>query len=253
MLLFQRSVVEGGLSLLLQCSLYEDMQKTAAEKDRERYHLLLDILTPVAKTFPSEMGILSTSTAIQCFGGYGYCEDFPVEQHFRDMRIHPIHEGTTGIQAMDLLGRKVIMKNGRAFFLFLEEVRRTIKSAKPVSTLEPLGEQLEEALQVLEQVTGHLTAIAMEKGPEIFLADAALYLEMFGMITISWQWLLQAVAIQNGRRESASKAESRFMEGKLFTCRYYFAYELPKAEALAKRLLDKDPITVEMDRHYFDD
>lgn len=253
MLLFQRSVIEGAISLLLQCSLYEDKQKISDEKDKEKYHLLLELLTPVAKTFPSEMGILSTSTAIQCFGGYGYCEDFPVEQHFRDMRIHPIHEGTTGIQAMDLLGRKVIMKNGKAFFLYLEEIRNLIKQATLFSALQPLCDRLENALQTLEQVTGHLTALAMEKGAEVFLADAALYLEMFGIITISWQWLLQAVAIQKNSPKNASRAESQFMEGKLFTCRYYFAYELPKIEALAKRLMDNDPMTVSMDSLFFED
>ncbi|MDD9303421.1 MAG: acyl-CoA dehydrogenase family protein [Desulfobacter sp.] len=105
MLLFQRAVTEGSLALILHCGMYEDIySKDPEQKD---CHLLLELLTPVAKTYPSEMGVFSTSAAIQCFGGYGYCDDFPVEQHFRDMRIHPIHEGTTGIQAMDLLGRKL--------------------------------------------------------------------------------------------------------------------------------------------------
>jgi alkylation response protein AidB-like acyl-CoA dehydrogenase len=253
MLLFQRSVVEGALSLLLQCCKYEDMQKIASDKDKERYQLLLDLLTPVAKTFPSEMGILSTSMSIQCFGGYGYCEDFPVEQHFRDMRIHPIHEGTTGIQAMDLLGRKIIMKNGKAFFLYIEEIQTVIKQARLFPVLQPLSAQLENALKTLEQVTGHLTAVAMEKGPEVFLADAALYLEMFGIITISWQWLLQSLTIQKNSKDNASKVESQFMEGKQITCRYYFAYELPKISALAKRLLEDDPITVTMDPICFAD
>ncbi|MBA4368818.1 MAG: acyl-CoA dehydrogenase, partial [Desulfobacterium sp.] len=165
----------------------------------------------------------------------------------------PIHEGTTGIQAMDLLGRKVIMKNGKAFFLYLEEIRNLIQQTNLFPPLQAQCAQLENALKTLEQVTAHLTAIAMEKGAEIFLADSALYLEMFGIITISWQWLLQALAIQNSIRENPSRAESQFMEGKIFTCRYYFAYELPKIEALAKRLMDSDPITVTMDSRYFED
>ncbi|MCG8615160.1 MAG: acyl-CoA dehydrogenase family protein, partial [Desulfobacterales bacterium] len=115
MLLLQRAVTEGSLSLILHCGMYEDI--LAENPEAKDCHLLLELLTPVAKTYPSEMGIQSTSAAIQCFGGYGYCDDFPVEQLFRDMRIHPIHEGTTGIQAMDLLGRKLVMENGKALQL----------------------------------------------------------------------------------------------------------------------------------------
>lgn len=253
MLLFQRAIVEGSLSLLLQCSYYEDMQKVAAGPEKEKYHLLLDLLTPVAKTFPSEMGIHSTSQSIQCFGGYGYCEDFPVEQHYRDMRIHPIHEGTTGIQAMDLLGRKIIMKNGRAFFLYLDEVRKTIRESRGFKDLQPLSVMLEESLKTLEQVTGHLTALVMEKGPEVFLADAALYLELFGITAVSWQWLLQALAARKAMKNEMSKIEYNFYKGKLYTCRYYFAYEVPKITGLAQRLSDRDPFTVDMKSQYFAD
>ena len=105
MLLFQRAVTEGSLSLLLQCSQYEDLERVSSGTDREKYSLLLDLLTPVAKSYPSEMGILSVSQGLQCLGGSGYCNDYPLEQYYRDARIHPIHEGTTGIQGIDLLGR----------------------------------------------------------------------------------------------------------------------------------------------------
>ena len=160
MLLFQRSVVEGSFSLLLQCSYYEDMCKLTTGDEKETYELLLDLLTPVAKTYSSEMGILSTSQSIQCFGGYGYCEDFPVEQYFRDMRIHPIHEGTTGIQGMDILGRKVIMKDGRAFMLFGKTVREAIAAAGQYGELVPYAAQLSKQLESRENVTLHLTSVA---------------------------------------------------------------------------------------------
>lgn len=114
MLLFQRAVVEGSLSLCLQCGLYADRIRISSGEEKERSQLLLDILTPIAKSYPGEMGIASTSQAIQCLGGYGYCEDFPVEQYFRESRIHPIHEGTTGIQGKDLLGRKMVINKGRS-------------------------------------------------------------------------------------------------------------------------------------------
>ncbi|MFW6334410.1 MAG: acyl-CoA dehydrogenase family protein, partial [Desulfosalsimonas sp.] len=131
MLLFQKSVVEGSLSLLMQCSKYVDFMKVLDDgEEKEKYNLLLELLTPVAKSYPSENGILSISQGVQCLGGSGYCEDYPLEQYYRDCRIHPIHEGTTGIQGMDLLGRKVMMKDGRAFSHYINEVREAITEAK---------------------------------------------------------------------------------------------------------------------------
>jgi len=112
LLLFQRAVAEGSLALALQVSKYMDLARVGV--DQEKNELLVDFLVPVVKTYPSEMGILSTSAAIQCLGGYGYCHDFPVEQYYRDVRIDPIHEGTTGIQGQDILGRKVTIQQCRA-------------------------------------------------------------------------------------------------------------------------------------------
>jgi alkylation response protein AidB-like acyl-CoA dehydrogenase len=253
MLLFQRAVVEGSESLLMQCALYEDFLNTAPKEEHEKYELLLDLMTPMAKTYPSEMGILAASQAIQCLGGYGYCEDFPVEQYFRDSRIHPIHEGTTGIQGMDLLGRKVIMKDGRAFMLFMEEARRTIEKARSVQGLESMTEKLEEALKTLERVTGHLVALAGRKGVEVFLADATIYLEMFGIIAVGWQWLIQATAARVALNGNPKAVDLNFYEGKLVTARYFFAYELSKITWLAQRLTEDDPLTVDMQSGCFND
>lgn len=253
MLLFQKSVFEGAFSLILQCSRYEDMCEISTADEKERWHLLLDLLTPVAKTYPAEMGILATSQSIQCFGGYGYCEDFPVEQHFRDMRIHTIHEGTTGIQAMDLLGRKTIMKNGKAMTIYFEEVNKAIASAKNFSQLQPLCQQLESSLKLLQDVTMHLVGIAMGGKPDVFLADATLYLEMFGSIAVGWQWLVMATAAAKALEKNPSKSETSFYEGKIFTCRYYFAYELVKITGLATRLTDGNPLTMEMEARHFND
>ncbi len=252
MLLFQKSIVEGSLSLILQCCKYEDMQKTASEEDKNKYFLLLDLLTPVAKSYPSEMGIESVSQSIQCFGGYGYCDDFPVEQHFRDMRIHPIHEGTTGIQGMDLLGRKLVMHNGKAFFLYLEEVRKTINNVSN-SDLKPLALKLEEALKKLEHVTSHLMVLAQTKGPDVFLADSVLYLELFSIVTIAWQWMEQGVTAKEALAKDLSKSEISFYEGKIYATRFFFAYELPKIEGLLVRLTDNDPLTIEMTAKHFTD
>ncbi len=254
MLLFQRAVVEGSLSLLLQCSLYSDYMYAADKAEKEAANFMLEILTPVAKTYPAEMGILSISQSIQCFGGYGYCEDFPVEQYYRDARIHPIHEGTTGIQGMDLLGRKVIMADGKAFRLYLENVRETIKSASDVSeTHKAYADQLEVALQLLETVTLNLIGVAQSKGPEAYLADATLYLEFFGIITVAWQWLKQGIVVEKGLQNAKSRREKNFYQGKLYTFKYFFEYELPKIDGLAKRLSSADNLTLEMEKNFFTD
>ncbi len=253
MLLFQRAFVEGAHCLLMQCCLYADLEHVLEGKEKERAALLLDLLTPVAKSYPSETSVLSTSMAIQCLGGYGYCEDFPVEQYFRDTRIHPIHEGTTGIQGMDLLGRKVRMADGKAFTFFVEEVRGALSRARETDRLEPYVDRLDRALTRLVEVTETLTSRAASNGTAVYLADATLYLEYFSLVTVAWQWLLQMIAADQRLSANLSKSEKRFYEGKWHTGRYYFHYELPKTRALIERLLDTDPITLEMDPACFAD
>jgi butyryl-CoA dehydrogenase len=253
MLLFQRAVIEGALSLVMQCSKYVDFQKVLGGEDQEKYHLLLEILTPIAKSYPSEMGNISISQGLQCLGGSGYCDDYPLEQYYRDCRIHPIPEGTTGIQGMDLLGRKVVVENGRAFLLFINEIEDTIGAAHKYNELRGFANDLNSTLTTLQDVTQHLITIAQQQGPEIFLADATLYLEFFGIVTIAWQWLLQGVAVQRALNNGAKKADQNFYLCKMFTLRYFFAYELPKTLGLAKRLLDDDRLTVEMQTEFFND
>ena len=253
MLLFQRAVTEGSLSLILQCCMYTDLAKTDDAEQKERYGLLLDLLTPVAKTYPSENGIISVSQGLQILGGYGYCQEFPLEQYYRDIRIHPIHEGTTGIQALDLLGRKVVMKNGQAMRLYVEEVQATIQAAMPYEELQQCAERLKEALEKLQSVTMHRVQIALQGDVEKFLADATLYLELFGIIAVAWQWLVQGIAAQKGLETDCSDLDKRFYEGKLHTMRYFFHYEIPKTYGLAARLMESDGLTVDMSSAVFDD
>ncbi|HUH65434.1 MAG TPA: acyl-CoA dehydrogenase [Syntrophales bacterium] len=251
MLLFQRAVVEGSLSLLMQCGKYVDLERALDGKEKEKYNLLLEILTPVAKSYPAEMGILSVSQALQCLGGYGYCDEFPIEQHYRDARIHPIHEGTTGIQGLDLLGRKVTMKNGAAAMLLISEIEETIAKAKEVTELKAPAQELEGAAGKLKNVTGHLVGLAMQGKIDAFLADATLYLEFFGIIAIGWQWLLQALVADRALRENPAGTDVNFYKGKIYTFRYFFQYELPKIEGLAKTLLANSPLTVEIKKDFF--
>jgi butyryl-CoA dehydrogenase len=253
MLLFQRAVIEGALSLIMQCSKYVDYQKVLSGEDKEKYHLLLEILTPIAKSYPSEMGVIAISQGLQCLGGSGYCNDYPLEQYYRDCRIHPIHEGTTGIQGVDLLGRKVIMKDGQAFLLYISELHQTIAAAREFDDLVRYADELNEALTKLQEVTQHLILIAQKEGPEAFLADATLYLEFFGLVTVAWQWLLQGVAVQKALNNGAPRKDSNFYQGKMLTMRYFFAYELPKILGMEKRLLDSDGLTIEMQAGFFND
>ncbi len=174
-------------------------------------------------------------------------------KYYRDCRIHPIHEGTTGIQGMDLLGRKVIMKNGQAFRLYISEVHDTLAAAGEFKVLEKFANDLNDSLTKLQEVTQHLISIAGQDGPEAFLADTTLYLEFFGIITIAWQWLLQGIAVQHALSNDAKKKDLNFYEGKMFTLRYYFSYELPKTLGLAKRLMDVDAFTVEIQTEHFND
>jgi butyryl-CoA dehydrogenase len=253
MLLFQRAVVEGSIALVLQCSRYSDMERVLSGEEKEKATLLLDLLTPVAKTYPSEMGILSISAGMQCLGGYGYCDEFPLELYYRDARIHPIHEGTTGIQGITLLGRNVTMKNGQAFKLFLAEVQAAVLKAEELAELKPYAQELKAALDKLTHVTLHLIGVAQKKGPDVFLADATLYLEFFGIICIAWQWLLQAVTARQNLAKNPAGSDADFYQGKLYTSRFFFKYELPKIEGLAKRLMDADGLTVEMKESFFAD
>ncbi len=252
MLLFQRAIVEGSLSLLMQCGIYDDLVNVTEGEEHDNYHLLLELLTPVAKTYPAEMGILSCSMGIQVLGGYGFCDEFPLEQFYRDIRIHTLHEGTTGIQGMDLLGRKMTMKQGKAVQLYLAEVRKVIATAEKDAALKPYGEMLEAALSKIEKVAGHLMGLALEGKIELFLADAAVFLEFFGIIAIAWQWLLQATVAKKALAGDLQSADANFYQGKIQTCAYFFGYELPKIEGLAMRLLNSDGLTIAMKSEYFD-
>jgi alkylation response protein AidB-like acyl-CoA dehydrogenase len=253
MLLFQRAVTEGALSLLMQCSKLVDLQKVSEGEQKEKYSLLLDLLTPIAKSYPSEMGILAISQGLQCFGGSGFCDDYPLEQYYRDARIHPIHEGTTAMHGMDLLGRKVTMKGGAAFDLFLEEVNRAIKTAEQFRELRPYAGQLGAALEQLQDITKRLQEILAEKGIEYYMADATLYLELFGIVAIAWQWLLQGITVQKQCSGDEKKAASGFFQGKMYTLKYFYTYELPKMAGLISRLELADGLTLEVTSDQFDD
>ena len=250
MLLFQKSVVEGSLALNLYCSQLSDLIHVEEGEAKERANLLLDLLTPIAKSYPSEMCCLSTSAAVQVLGGAGYTTDFTVEQFYREARIHPIHEGTTAIHGIDLLGRKITIHNGKSTQIFFEEVNKTMAEASNQASLQPFVEKLQRSLSKAQQATGYLLGLAGKGETEKFLADATLYLEMFGIITIAWQWLNQGIVAQQ-KLNDAHEADQNFYQGKLATMRYFYEYELVKVDSLVERLQSTDNVTIEMQSDWF--
>ncbi len=250
MLLQQKAMVEGTLALLMQCAYFADLERVAEGEEKEKAKLLLDLLTPVAKSYPSEKGCLSTSAAIQIMGGYGYCSDFPAEQFYREARIHPIHEGTTGIHALDLLGRKVWLHESRGFKLLLQEMGACVEKAYAYVQLKEHAKQLQEALQLLRNTTVTLSKLLKEEGAEVMLADATLYLEMFGTVSIAWQWLNMGVVAAQ-KLEQAKASEKDFLEGKLYTLHYFYQYELPTIKTLANRLCENDQLTMQIEERHF--
>ncbi len=253
MLLFQKAVSEGSLSLALQVGMYIDLKQVSPPEDVEKYTLLLEFLTPIVKSYASEYGVLSTSSGIQILGGYGYCEDFNVELFFRDSRIHPIHEGTSTIQGQDLLGRKTIMKKGRAFELFINEIKTTIGEAEKSEILKKYALKLDNMVSVFQNTTAKLLQIAALGNMEVFLADATLYLEMAGILSIGWQWLMQAVCADKQNRGCDDPALNSFYNSKVHTMKFFFKYELPKVETISGILLDEEILTAGVDAGIFAD
>jgi hypothetical protein len=179
--------------------------------------MLLDLLTPVAKSWPSQWCLEANSLAIQVHGGYGYTRDYNVEQFYRDNRLNPIHEGTHGIQAQDLLGRKVMIKQGAALRLFSSEVELTCRNASDYPELRQYTHELRNAM---ERIAGVTTTLWIDRNPQKALTNATYYLEAFGHVVVAWIWLQQAcIAIDK---------KDEFYLGKLTACRYFFEAELPK-------------------------
>lgn len=250
MLLHQKAVTEGSMALVAECSLQADIHRVAEGEEAENAHLLLELLTPICKSYPAEHGIQSISNGLQVLGGAGFCDDFPLQQYYRDARINPIYEGTTAIHGMDLLGRKVIMKGGKAVMLFNGIVGQCITDAKAVESLKPFAEALEKTQERLVATTMSLMNLAQTQKPEVFLADATLYLDYFSLFTMGWLWLRQGMAAEKGLAENPSGDELNFYKGKMATLQYYFEYELPKTAAFHKRLNSDTRLTLDLPAEY---
>ena len=242
MLLAQKSYVEGAMALLLYCARLVDVQSSPeSPEEAESAGLVLDILTPIAKSWPSQWCLEANNLAIQVHGGYGYTREYDVEQHYRDNRLNPIHEGTHGIQSLDLLGRKVVQHGGAGLAELTRTVGVTVAKATAIGG-EPaeMAAQLESGWQRLVEVTASMFASGEI---DAALANSAVYLEAFGHLAIAWIWLEQLVA--------AHGHDGDFYDGKRQAGRYFFRYELPRTGPQLDLLESLDRTTLEMRPGWF--
>ena len=244
MLLAQNSYCEGALALELYCARLVDEQHSAEAQAADDARLLLEVLTPIAKSWPSEWCLEANSLAIQVHGGYGYTRDFPVEQYWRDNRLNMIHEGTHGIQAMDLLGRKVLMEGGRGMELLAARITATMDRARLLPELSAYAAALGQALQRV----GSATQAAWATGnPADALANAVPYMQGFGHTVLAWIWLDVALA---ALKHDATKSIAATI-GMLGAARYFYHYELPKIDAWLKVVETRDPTCAELPEEAF--
>jgi len=239
MLLAQKSYGEGALALNLFCARLVDEQHTGAPEAADEARLLLEVLTPIAKSWPSEFCLEANSLAIQIHGGYGYTRDFPVEQYWRDNRLNMIHEGTHGIQAADLLGRKVLMEGGRGLQLLAGRITATAERASGVPELAAYAAALANALQEV----GAATQAAWATGnPAEALANAVPYMQAFGHTVLAWVWLDVALAVS--AQDATLKIASS--QGRMGATRYFYHYELPKIGAWLQVVRERDPTCAQL-------
>ncbi|MHB1125042.1 MAG: acyl-CoA dehydrogenase [Ramlibacter sp.] len=237
MLLAQKSLCEGGLALELYCARLVDEQHTGEPQAADDARLLLEVLTPIAKSWPSEWCLEANSLAIQVHGGYGYTRDFPVEQYWRDNRLNMIHEGTHGIQAADLLGRKVLMEGGKGLALLAQRVQATIARAQDHP---PLAEHAQALGDAMQQVHAATQAAWSTGNPAEALANAVPYMQAFGHAVVAWLWLDVAAAVL------AAGGDDPASQGRLYAARYFFRYELPKIGAWLQVAASRDPTCAQM-------
>lgn len=248
MLLAQKSYVEGSLALVLfSCRLVDEIE---AGQNLES-ELLLDLITPVVKSFPSTYGALANDLAIQVLGGSGYIREYPVEQCYRDNRLNPIHEGTHGIQALDLLGRKMWQHEGKGQKILLQRMEKTLAKASQKKELAPLAQSFCQYLQIFGETTAALGRAFSSGQLEAGLANASLYLDMMGKIIVAWIWLDISHKAVDCYADSASLEEQHFLAGKIQATRYFINWELSQIKHHAEILKNLDSTCSQMKAEWF--
>jgi alkylation response protein AidB-like acyl-CoA dehydrogenase len=228
MLLTQKAYSEGAYALCLYGHQLADDEKTApTESEKKHASTILNFLTPIIKSWPSEWGPKSNDLAIQVLGGHGYVNEHPVEMFYRDNRLNPIHEGTTGIQSLDLLCRKVPMNDFKGYQAFLTEMYDTVDSAQSHEKLQLYAQQLKDTLDNLKAVTTAVLDASKTQNIDMVFSNSVSYLNMFGHITIAWLWLKQAEAATKALDKTPHSDDEKFYNGKIQAMKYFFNSELP--------------------------
>ena len=251
MLLTQKAYVEGAFDLgLYAARLFDDTTTLGTEAERKQAHELLDLLTPIVKSWPSEFCLKANELAIQILGGHGYTREYPVEQYYRDNRLNPIHEGTHGIQSLDLLGRKLAQNGGAGLKQLIRLIANTAEAARAHPGLDALRQPLEQLVARLQSTTlGLLTDLAQGQVSST-LANSALYLKVFGHSVIGWRWLEQAVRAETGLAQG-NPADEAFYRGKLQAARYFLTWEVPACHHDLALLDARDDTCLTMRDEYF--
>ena len=245
MLLLQKAVVEGSMSLVLLAAKYYDLENTAQSKEEKiKYNTLLEMIIPVVKTYPSDAGAYSVNNGLQVLGGYGFCSDFILQQYYRDIRISAIYEGTTGIQSQDLLGRKITMNNGEGLKLLLAEIIETITKASNYPELKEYCDSLSEKIKLSEKILQSLMPYALKGDFEKYLADASIFMEFFSLVIVGWNWLEIAANSQQALKDENKKYSDIFYKSKIETMKYFFEYEMPKAIGHSEIIMSPSSVTI---------
>ena len=245
MLLLQKAVVEGSMSLVLLAAKYYDLESTAQSKEEKiKYNTLLEMIIPVVKTYPSDAGAYSVNNGLQVLGGYGFCSDFILQQYYRDIRISAIYEGTTGIQSQDLLGRKITMNNGEGLKLLLAEIIETITKASNYPELKEYCDSLSKKIKLSEKILQTLMPYALKGDFEKYLADASIFMEFFSLVIVGWNWLEIAANSQEALKNGDKKYSEIFYKSKIETMKYFFEYELPKTVGHSEIIMNPSSVTI---------
>ena len=245
MLLLQKAIAEASLSIVLQGAIYADKMKSAEDPaEKEKWHLLLEMMTPMVKTYPAEKGMESVSNGVQVLGGYGFCTEYILQQYLRDIRIFPIYEGTTGIQSLDLLGRKMVMKGGKSAHLLGQEIGATYQAAMTYDELKPYAKTLGANLQKIAEVMDFLKGFAEKGDFERFVSDATIFMEFMSTIVAGWQWLKMATNAKQALVTGDKTYDETFYESKIHTMKFFYKYEMKRTAGLADILMDEEVLTI---------
>ncbi|NWN91808.1 acyl-CoA dehydrogenase [Marinobacter adhaerens] len=251
MLLMQKAYAEGSMALCLYAStLVEDANTAPDESERKAAAELLDLITPMVKTWPSKYGLMASDLGIQVLGGAGYTREYLLEQLYRDNRLNPIHEGTEGIQGLDLLGRKLGPKGGDGYAEFQRRILSTLDQATGMETCGSLASQLKNALSTLQSVTSDLQQ-QLSVDPDHGLSNATMYLDIFGKILVGWVWLKQAIVAEKALASGASESDEAFYKGKVHAARYFMSWELAPLEGYARLLSEGNRSNLDMQSDWF--